>query len=205
MHGPGAPSALPPRGDTIIQRTGRAGRAGRSWLMAAEPRALGAGWRGRQPAECGARPKAPAVPGGQGRGTDRRGGPGAITKFSRVSARFPRGVREARAAPAPLPELCSTRLRKGHCVPGLGSGERLMDPKLGAPRGRGLQSPARDEGGAQSRPPPAEGGVICRTWARSGGKRGGRAAGGGVARDPDQTGAKRVLQVATVGALGKPR
>lgn len=96
MHGPGAPSALPPQEDTINVRGGLGSRrAGRRWPMVTQPRAQGAGWRGRgksaRPAVWRG-PGAPKGPGaalrgpggteaGRGRGTDLRGGPGAITKL----------------------------------------------------------------------------------------------------------------------------
>lgn len=128
--------------------------------------------RGRLPGGGQARPKAPEqrlrTPSQQGRGTDCRGGPRRSHKVASVPA-FPVRGREVQIALAPPPELCSTRLGKGHCVRGLGSEERLMDPNLGAPRGRSLTFPRRLGRRSTVPVPPAEEGMICNKCVRSGG------------------------------------
>lgn len=109
MHGPGAPSALPPREDTIKVR-GRAGRAGRRWLMVAEPRARGADWKSQRVgrparARCVQRPRSssselPVEPSRQRKGKNARGGPRRSHKVARVSRPSPmRGPRGADRRP----------------------------------------------------------------------------------------------------------
>lgn len=162
---------------------------GGSWSQSRAPGHRKESQRGRLPGGGQARPKAPSSgselpvePSQPGRGTDCSGGPLRSHKVASVPA-FPVRGREVQIALAPPPELCSTRLGKGHCVPGLGSEERLMDPNLGAPRGRSLKFPCRLGRRSTVPAPPAEEGMICNKCVPSGGRKG-ALAGGRIARDP---------------------
>lgn len=147
--------------------------------MVAEPRAAGAQKEKSTRPAARRRPGSPKGPGAAApnsrwnpvsRGGAQTAGeaPRRSHKVASVPA-FPVRGREVQIALAPPPELCSTRLGKGHCVPGLGSEERLMDPNLGAPRGRSLKFPRRLGRRSTVPVPPAEEGMICNKCVRSGG------------------------------------
>lgn len=168
------------------------------------PREIGeagclAGTRGAQrPRSSPQRPRRDR--GRQGEGHRPQGRPRRNHEVARVSTPLTVRGREVLVTPETPPELCTTRLNKGHCVPRLGSEGRLMDPNLGAPRGAGPEVPAGVAGGARSLLLPMEEGMIC--WDRH--RRGeGRGPVGRRGRWRSQEGARRVLQVATVGVHGK--
>lgn len=143
----------PPAPGRHNQRARRAwvGKAGETWRMVSWPRAPGrrlerprASRQDPLPGGDQGRPKAAEQLLGTSGGTVAGGvggsaptaeeAPGAITELPEcppVSVRGPGGA----GCRAPPPELCITRLGKGHYAPGLGSEGRLMDPNLGAPGG----------------------------------------------------------------------
>lgn len=199
MHGPGAPSVLPPQEDTIYVHGGPGpGESGR-WSHSRapggrRPERPRASQRARLPSGGQTRPKAPeqrlGTHGGTGTGRGEAptagDAPGAVLKLPECPPINPSRVGKG-GPPETLTERRTTRPEKGHCVPGLGSAGTLMDPNLGAtPRGWGLKSPASVAGGALSLPPPTGEGMTCRWWAPSRGRLGTRlGVGDGVTGDPE--------------------